>query len=106
MKYLFFLIIFSSVQIFAAELRDPTRPDFYVPAGTTNQSMQLNLTGITISSDHRFAVINGNTLKIGDNIGSNKVIAIESNTVQLEGPGGKITLHLFGQSIKEKVTDH
>jgi len=59
------------------------------------------LNAIVIARDRRIAVINGLSKKIGDEILGEHVTVIHENTVQLEGPSGKITLFLFGKSIKQ-----
>lgn len=66
---------------------DPTRPpDSLVPANKNIRiggALQLNAT--FIYPDHRFALINGNTLRLGDSIGEYTIINIQHDTVELKG---------------------
>ncbi len=95
----FFLTLFISYlpTAMAVTIQDPTRPALFKEH--TIDSGQLTLTAILISSDRKIAMINGKLLKIGDEVGGYKVNAIDSNTVQLEGISGTITLYLVN-SIK------
>src|SRR5579872_4379611 len=85
-----------------AEMRDPTRPvDFtFTPI---SQQGPLELSAIISSSSGRVAVINGALAAIGDSVYGNKVVAIDVNTVQLQGASGRITLFLLGSPIKQTV---
>ena len=87
-------------QLFAA-FRDPTSP----PAEFLSQSAEspslFNLDAILIAKDRKFAVINGIDKRMGDEILGEHVVAIDDNTVQLQGPSGRITLFLLGRPIKQ-----
>lgn len=103
-KIVFFIMIFMhigwGVQCFSATA-DPTMPAVGPNTSTpeTNASM-YQLTEIIISYDRRLAVINGEYKKEGDEILGNRIVAISKNTVQLQGPSGKITLFLLGKPVK------
>lgn len=98
------LLFFFILQIAYAALRDPTRPADYLQKkeGVTTQTLQLN--AVLISADRKIAVINGQYLGIGGEIAGNHVVDIQSDAVQLDGPSGRITLLLFGKSIKREST--
>lgn len=81
-----------------AELRDPTRP----PDNIANNSIlvtTLQLDAIIISKDRKIAIINGQSLKIGEKINGNQLTNIDPNSVQLENTSGKITLFLLDDSF-------
>lgn len=88
-----------------AELHDPTRPAKYVDnplAGSIDTStLELGLT--LVSPDRKVVVINGLSLQVGDAVGSERVVAIESNCVRLVGPSGNITLFLLDKPVKQAV---
>lgn len=94
--YLITNILLWNTHIFA-QLRDPTRP---VSFTDTDSSSPWQLSAIIISAKRRVAVINDKSMQIGDIVFDQKVIAIESNYVILEGPEGKMTLYLLDKQIK------
>ncbi len=101
MKFFWWALIISLISgnVYAEVFRDPTRPEFF----TNNkvQLGQLELNAIIISNTRQVAVINGTVVKVGDDIGNAKVVSIAPNTVQLDGPDGKITLFLVDKSLKQ-----
>jgi hypothetical protein len=90
-------------QLIYAELLDPTRPPANIHGQTVVSPTLFILNAVIISRGQKMAVINGFRKKIGDEILGEHVTAIHENTVQLEGPSGKITLFLFGKPIKESL---
>jgi hypothetical protein len=48
------------------------------------------------------AVIDGVPVRVGDEIGGARVIAIEPLRVRLSGPDGEIVLSIAGSPVKEK----
>lgn len=95
---IFFITIMFNSKLFA--LRDPTQPYYF------NNSIDipidaLKLNGIIISRLRKIAIISGILVRVGDQISGNKVLAIGPNSVQLEGPNGKLTLFLIDQSFKK-----
>ena len=86
-----------------AALTDPTKPaDFEAkPGSVAPATLQLN--GVVISSDQKIAIINGQTVKVGDKISGKQVVDIKDDQVELLGPGGgTITLNISGGlSIKK-----
>ena len=106
MKFFCWGLIISviSTQVFAEELRDPTRPDNF----TANSSIQgpLELNAIIVSADRQVAVINGVVVKVGDDVGGARVLSISPNKVQLQGASDKITLFLLDQSLKQPVSGY
>ena len=87
-----------------AELRDPTRP-MILPGEQVTATGKPELSAIIISKDRRIAVISGSVVRVGDIIGNAKVVSIESNTVQLDAPSGRITLNLMDSTVRQAVGD-
>jgi MSHA biogenesis protein MshK len=85
-----------------ANLRDPTRPDNFQEAAA-GQLPGGELQAIIISKERRVAIFDGQTLTLGSQFAGFKVVAINPNTVHLEGPDGKMILFLFNQTIKRSV---
>lgn len=103
MRYLLSLmmILLGSASLYAYQWQDPTRPVFL--SQKTVKLEQLQLTAILISPIRRVAVINDVSVQVGDIIGNAKVVSIEPNTVQLEGPVGRIKLILLNNLFKQPV---
>jgi len=82
-----------------SDLQDPTRPENF--SGSQSQAAHpWGLEAIIIAPERRIAVIHGQMVKVGDSVAGFKVVAIQSNTVHLEGPHGSIILFLFNHSVK------
>jgi len=103
---LFFLLCCAVAPAFAQALvdRDPTRPIDYKGLGLKNAEAPqsgLTLRAILIGEKRRHALINNRYVKVGDVIGSAKVITIKKGSVTLEDSGRKITLRLFEHTIRK-----
>ncbi|MEQ8205622.1 MAG: hypothetical protein RIA65_05560 [Woeseia sp.] len=65
-----------------AELGDPTRPSYVLPASDgAVASAVLRVSAVFISGDRRIAVINGQRLRVGESVGGATISEIESNQV-------------------------
>lgn len=82
-----FLVGIVTVAATIPNLPDPTRPpDTLIPAARKLKiggALQLNAT--FIYPDHRFAMINGRMVNLGDMIGEYTIINIQHDTVELKG---------------------
>lgn len=87
-------------QVCWGALRDPTRPEF-VENAFNIPIQNLKLTGVIVSSNRTLAIINNNFIRLGDTLSGYKVVSIQLNAVQLDGPGGRITLNLLNQVVKD-----
>lgn len=83
-----------------ADLRDPTRPLLSLEKPGASQVPAWELQAIIISKNRKLAIFNGQTLRLGSEVGGFKVVAITPNTVHLKGPDGKMTLFL-NQTVKK-----
>jgi hypothetical protein len=96
--------------IAAAEVPDPTRPPAIGDAASEALSPDAELvptgpgqlTAIVISPTRRIAVIDGVAVRVGDEVGAARVIAIEPLSVTLRGPDGDVVLTIAGPPVKGK----
>ncbi len=88
---------------------DPTQPPDFGddPAIATDElrSGALTLQEILISPERRLAIVNDQTLAIGDWIDGATVVAIESYRIWLRRSGENIILSLSGAPVKEPAED-
>jgi hypothetical protein len=69
-------------------------PSKAAPAPPTLQSVQLRHTG------EATALVDGRLLRVGDAVGDSKVVAIDLQGVQLQGPGGSQRLWLLAALVQ------
>lgn len=86
----------SAMSVNAQELRDPTRP----PAGMNAPSADFRADGgglqaVMISPTRRAAIINGQTIKLGDNYGNERLIEVSEGRAVLENEHGRRELRVF-----------
>jgi MSHA biogenesis protein MshK len=93
--------------VLAQEIRDPTRPPNIVslPGGSidTASSSGPQLQSVRISAHRASAIISGQQVRVGDQLGDNRVMAISENDVTLRGPSGVQILKLFPGISKRSV---
>lgn len=98
LAFLFILSITESTLCFALE--DPTKPADARDEVTAYSANAMQLNAIMIWQHKRLASINGIIVHEGDVFNKNRIIKINSNTVELEGPDGRITLQLLTSPLK------
>jgi MSHA biogenesis protein MshK len=94
----------------AAEvLPDPTRPaiDLNATAAGTpdvvpDEPATRGLQSILIAPDYRAAVINGETVRLGDKTGDSKLVEVRENSVVLQNAQGRHVLELFPKVSMKK----
>lgn len=93
----------------AENLRDPTRPPASLGAplaeGIAPQSSGPQLQSVLIGPGRAIAVISGQTVKVGDAVGSAKVVAIREGEVDLRTGKDMQTLRLFPR-IEKRLAAH
>lgn len=95
--YLLILVVFS-VQTLAAS--DPTKPfSGYSKIAKGKQQAGLVLKSIIHGEGVRTVIINNKVMKVGDNIGEYKLIAVNNNSVILRSDEGRKKLSLFSSAI-------
>jgi len=86
----------------AQELGDPTRPpDAREAEAPASSSFGPVLQSIVLSPDRRFAVIDGQTVKVGDTFRSARVIAIDVDSVRLRAEDGVTVMKLLPGTEKD-----
>lgn len=70
---------------------DPTRPPDSVIGQNVGgaQLSEPRLTSIVTRGNERIAVVDGRTLRVGDRIGTNRVVAIEASAVHVADSNGE-----------------
>lgn len=83
-------------------LQDPTLPPVMAVASVVAAPTEVphSLTSIVSVSGKRSAVIDGQRVQEGDEIGGFRVVRIRRIAVELEGPESPVTLVLFGRPVK------
>ena len=90
----------------AAPFQDPTRPaPAFLPstAASTPAVTPLVLQSILLGPQRRIAIINGQRLEIGQKIRGLELIALTSTQAILQGPQGRITLHLLPGASRRQI---
>lgn len=89
-------------------LRDPLRPLAGAPsvaveaeAVTQKQPLELQLEAVLLSAERAVAIINGQSLQLGDRIEGFRVSKIEASRVELQKKKNKIVLHRAGTGLKK-----
>jgi hypothetical protein len=97
-----FTAALSGAPAYAQSINDPTRPADYKTADA--EQTDLVLGAILIAPQRRIAVINDQTVKVGDYVAGYQVVAIENAAVDLQrAPGDALTLHLLRDEVKTPV---
>ena len=84
----------------AGELADPTRlpailAEPVAAVGGATESQPARLTSILISTTRRAAIIDGETVELGDKHGADRLIEVSEGGVVLKGAQGRQVLTLF-----------
>ena len=93
----------------AAEIKeDPLRPPGYRNAGasapTKRSAPSWQVNEILISDTRRVAIVNANSVKLGESVNGARVVAIEPGYVTLEFNNRLITARLKMVPVKRRVT--
>lgn len=105
--YVLCLAVMISFSVLAntEKLRDPTMPLRYAAVGNsqTPTAIALQLHSILISQQRRLAVINGQSLRQGDDIKGTgfRVIAIQANSVTVQSNQATRVLSLVDTKVKK-----
>ena len=107
-------MLFSAAPLAAQLPDDPMRPpgkSSSVATGTGGKGVKktttygngFQLSAIRITKDQRSAIVNGNSVNVGDRIGSARVLSIQASSVTLQKNGKTLTINLLPLSIKKPV---
>ena len=92
-------LIIVTVSSHADELIDPTRPFGGSVTKVNNQQGPLKLNTIIFANGQGSAIINGQRLKAGDQLGEYRVITIDKKYVILSKEDERIQLDIFSQQV-------
>lgn len=90
-------------------LKDPLRPIRYqapvaeqaVDSGAEQQRLDWRLSGVLISAERSVAIINGQSMQVGDLFEGYKLIKIEAGEVLLQSKQKQIVLRRAGTGLKK-----
>lgn len=107
-----FCSVFAATVAYAQGLPDPTRPPASLHAEQTDQEGKSATAGapelqsVIVGPNRKIAVINGQTLKIGDKYGDARVVAISEAEVVLKNGDVSRTLKLYPAVEKKSAVDN
>jgi MSHA biogenesis protein MshK len=95
------VLLLAATGAAAQAVQDPTRPPAQLIRPTAGVALPSapQLQSILIGRNaggRRIAVIDGNLVRVGDRVGSARVVAIGAGAVELQRPGGRDILKLQG----------
>lgn len=98
------ILIGLSLATFAyANLHDPTCPPGMTPPYNGSTRGDLQIQSIMITANQKTVIIGDRHLTIGDIIMGAKIVAIDQDTVTLQGQSGQFTIALFHPIVKTPV---
>jgi MSHA biogenesis protein MshK len=92
----------------AQSLADPTRPPriFTQDIDTTETASGPILQSVLISPGRRVAIISGQTVRVGEQVGTARVVKISDGEVVLRSGSDIQTLRLFPDIEKRSISNH
>jgi hypothetical protein len=105
LKQAFGLLILaaSSVQVLAADLRDPMRPA-NIPAATARPGpVGLKLEAVMSTGSSRLAIVNGKVVRVGDTLASATIVDITSNSIRYTRGGKELVATLPDNRLPVRV---
>ena len=98
--------LLASASAGAENLVDPTRPPAAPSGAVSVATAELVLQSVLISPGRMIAIINGQTVKLGDTFGDAKVVKISESEVVLRDGNNVQTLKLFPGIEKRLSSSH
>lgn len=95
--------LLAGISITAVALEDPTQPPDFVSSGNATSSAQLPrwvVSSILISKDRHLAVVNGKTVKRGEEIDGARVVSISPTAVRLRSSVETFIVKLLPAQVK------
>lgn len=94
------ICVFSSGLLLQVQAQDPMRPEWpramaEPAAGAETPAVSLKLQLVREQGRQKLAVINGQSLKLGEQIQGYRVQQIKADSVVLQRDGEQLVLHLF-----------
>lgn len=97
------LCLMLTMQIALGQLNDPTRPANYLGTDGGGGRHYMTVSAILTSAKRKMAIVNGQSLQIGDTIGNAKLVAIGENSLQFRDSAGDFTVILHESIRKNEV---
>lgn len=108
-------LLVSSMSTYANNnLPDPTKPaDYrtelpepvYVEAVTKEKKISWRVSAIRISPADRTAIVNGELVRVGDEVSSGEILEINPLSVVLNHNDQKLIVRLFNSIVKKQVAN-
>jgi MSHA biogenesis protein MshK len=112
LKMLASALLLSLIQVaaMAETLPDPTRPAIDLNSTSVSgvsealpeDQVPHGLQSVIISPQYRAAIINGETVKLGDKSGDSRLVEVRENSVVLQNAHGRRVLELFPKVSMQK----
>lgn len=106
------LNLYSGFLLAAAGLPDPTRPADYVSIPENivieelpEELIDWSVTAIRIAGGDRSAIVNGNLVREGDEIGPAKILEIQPVSIVLDYNETQVVVRLFNNMVQKKMRD-
>ena len=104
------LMFFPTFALANAELPDPTRPANYIVetgepvyvevfSENTKEQISWTLSAVRISDNDKTAIVNGELVRVGDEINQAKVVEIKSQSVVIDHEDKKLIVRLFNDLV-------
>lgn len=103
-KFFLFLFCIFAIPLAHANLHDPTCPPGMNPSYGGAFGSDLQIKSIMISPHKRTVVIGDRHLTIGDKIMGARIVAIDKDTVTLQGKNGRFTVAMFHPIVKNFIS--
>ncbi len=96
------LLLACAAPSVAQALADPTRPPDARASREPREPSRTGLQSILLSPERKLAVIDGQTVKVGDRVGQARVLAIDVDSVRLSEGGTVKTMRLLPGTQKDE----
>ncbi|KPJ68030.1 MAG: hypothetical protein AMJ43_01035 [Coxiella sp. DG_40] len=103
-KFLLLLFCVFLVPFAYADMRDPTCPPGMNSSYAETFASDLQIKSIIILPHKRSVVIGDRHLTIGDKIMGASIVAIDKDTVTLQGKNGRFTIAMFHPIVKNFIS--
>jgi MSHA biogenesis protein MshK len=102
------LAIMAALAAEPAGLTDPTRPVDYLPASARTQPLpeelvDWRLSAVRIAPEGTSAILNGKVVRVGDAVGTARILEIKPGVVVVEYNRKRLEVSLFGTAVKRQA---
>jgi hypothetical protein len=100
------VFLFALTSQMAAALNDPMKPPFFDGSSTAQAKevvRPLRLSMVLMSDSHRVAILNGQSVGVGESVDGHRVLRIDRNKVVVSRKGKVKEIHLGGATQRDKT---